>query len=318
MARYTDSDDLKAACAAAAGPLGLLPEVIEKDYWVTQALRALHASHRDEFIFKGGTSLSKAFGLIERFSEDIDVLVLADEGNAKNARYKRLKRMSKSAAAALNCTPINIRSNRQGLHRTDRLDYDDIQPPRAMLGYVRLELGIHGGIEPYDYFPVDTLVGQALAAAGNLDPENFDDLKSFPVPVLHPGRTLIEKLILSNTVAEQAGEDPNIAQHRIGRHYYDIHCLLDHDPVYEVLEDRETFDAVVADAHVISDAHYNGALPRPADGFAAGAAFAPDGPLRDAIEEEYETAMSTFYFGADPHPSFANILARVQAAAKYL
>ncbi len=51
---------------------GLRPGVIEKDYYVTEALRILAAAAGDKIIFKGGTSLSKGWNLIQRFSEDID------------------------------------------------------------------------------------------------------------------------------------------------------------------------------------------------------------------------------------------------------
>ena len=57
-----------------AGRRGLAIGLVEKDYWVTHALWALHAEGFDVW-FKGGTSLSKGFGLIERFSEDLDLKV---------------------------------------------------------------------------------------------------------------------------------------------------------------------------------------------------------------------------------------------------
>src|SRR5438309_3338067 len=54
--------------------IGLLPHSIEKDWWVTMALKAIFLTKwKDNLVFKGGTSLSKAWGLIERFSEDIDL-----------------------------------------------------------------------------------------------------------------------------------------------------------------------------------------------------------------------------------------------------
>ena len=58
--------------------LGLHSQFVEKDYWVTQTLRILYEDYPGHFIFKGGTSLSKGFGLIERFSEDVDVLVVGE------------------------------------------------------------------------------------------------------------------------------------------------------------------------------------------------------------------------------------------------
>ena len=71
-----------------ANTLDIDPGAIEKDYWATEVLRSVTAplSGVDEFVFKGGTSLSKAYGIIERFSEDIDVLVVCQtDGTAVEA-----------------------------------------------------------------------------------------------------------------------------------------------------------------------------------------------------------------------------------------
>jgi predicted nucleotidyltransferase component of viral defense system len=65
------------AIRAAASHYGLLTEWIRKDYWVTRALEAIaqEANLKNRVVFKGGTSLSKGWSLIDRFSEDIDLLV---------------------------------------------------------------------------------------------------------------------------------------------------------------------------------------------------------------------------------------------------
>jgi predicted nucleotidyltransferase component of viral defense system len=52
---------------------GLRPAIIEKDYYVTEALRIVATTGQEKIIFKGGTSLSKGWNLIQRFSEDIDI-----------------------------------------------------------------------------------------------------------------------------------------------------------------------------------------------------------------------------------------------------
>jgi predicted nucleotidyltransferase component of viral defense system len=57
------------------GARGLRPALIEKDYYVTEAIRAIAGIAGDKVIFKGGTSLSKGWNLIERFSEDIDIFL---------------------------------------------------------------------------------------------------------------------------------------------------------------------------------------------------------------------------------------------------
>ena len=69
-------DSQRQAINTVALNTGLPPSSIEKDWWVTQVLKALHSLPYSEYIaFKGGTSLSKCWNLIERFSEDIDIAI---------------------------------------------------------------------------------------------------------------------------------------------------------------------------------------------------------------------------------------------------
>ena len=73
--KLNEHPDFEQAILRAAehfGGRGLRPAVIEKDYYVTEALRIISVTAGDKVIFKGGTSLSKGWNLIQRFSEDID------------------------------------------------------------------------------------------------------------------------------------------------------------------------------------------------------------------------------------------------------
>jgi predicted nucleotidyltransferase component of viral defense system len=70
------------AVVEAAARLGIAERHVEKDYWVTATLRALAERFDGLYLFKGGTSLSKAYHLLERFSEDIDLPLVSDEGSA--------------------------------------------------------------------------------------------------------------------------------------------------------------------------------------------------------------------------------------------
>lgn len=70
--------DLEALVDRTAEALGIDAAFVEKDFWVIEALRtatATAASNEVRAIFKGGTSLSRAFGIIQRFSEDVDLLL---------------------------------------------------------------------------------------------------------------------------------------------------------------------------------------------------------------------------------------------------
>lgn len=79
--------------------LGLPVQAIEKDWWVTIVLKAIFSSkYAEHFVFKGGTSLSKAYHLIDRFSEDIDLAIdrtfLGFEGELSRTQIKKLRKAS--------------------------------------------------------------------------------------------------------------------------------------------------------------------------------------------------------------------------------
>src|ERR1700734_2155440 len=95
MKLHESKQDFIDLIEAAAQHLRLRPVFVEKDYWVTYVLKNLSQSiHRGKVVFKGGTSLSKAYSLIERFSEDIDLAVLSP-GEYSDAKMKALlKRIS--------------------------------------------------------------------------------------------------------------------------------------------------------------------------------------------------------------------------------
>ena len=77
---------------ATADHLGIPAVHVEKDYWITRVLKRLHESDYSEIVvFKGGTSLSKAHRLIQRFSEDVDLALQRDEG-LSDARRRTLIR----------------------------------------------------------------------------------------------------------------------------------------------------------------------------------------------------------------------------------
>ena len=71
------SEEKKEVFQSVSFSMGMRPDIIEKDFWVCFMLNHLfhNCKYKDAFVFKGGTSLSKAYHLIERFSEDIDLIL---------------------------------------------------------------------------------------------------------------------------------------------------------------------------------------------------------------------------------------------------
>ncbi len=118
MKLHLDKKLFRQAVQFTADQMKIPAVYIEKDYWVTFAL---HTIFRDEIgkesVFKGGTALSKCYQMIERFSEDIDLVVLRHEGESNNQLTNKIKKISKVVADVLCIARSgNIRTNTKNGH----------------------------------------------------------------------------------------------------------------------------------------------------------------------------------------------------------
>jgi len=319
--REAERSTFEATVLTAAEQLGVQPLAVEKDYWVCEALRAIVHAYPGEFVFKGGTSLEK-LRIVQRFSEDLDLLVVGDYPSNRAAE-RALRSMIQVAAAATGGDATDVMSGGRpgGLHRRGYLapPFSHSAPPGAIadVGAVLLELGQSGGPNPSSVRVVTSLLGRQLVAAG-FDVGEWDDLVSFEVSILHPARTLIEKLFrVNNFAAVPEGHGDTHGWPRIGRQFYDIWALLGHDEVLDLLADRETTAEIVASCFKVSQA-FTPDLPVPDGGFARSAAFDPDGPLTPRLRVEHDAAMRDLYYGRDLPPTFDDVLARVEQHARSL
>src|SRR5947209_16839290 len=108
-------------------PRGLREAIIEKDYFVTEALRIIEAEAGARVIFKGGTSLSKGWNLIQRFSEDIDIF-LDPTAFTPPLGKKAIDRELKKLRGAIAKHPALIFLDKEsqtigGFGRNDRFEY---------------------------------------------------------------------------------------------------------------------------------------------------------------------------------------------------
>jgi hypothetical protein len=309
--------------SAAAPGANIRADILEKDYWYTQVLRTASASHPTDFVFKGGTSLSKAYRCTQRFSEDIDVLILRRELGG-GARDKLMKKIADRAVEELELTvDPSKHSHGRGEHLTEALRYPQQVARAAILSPdVLLEMGIRGSDEPpHMVLPIEPLITGLLREV-NFEVDEYEDLVPFMVPVLHPGRTLVEKVMMLHTKVTigtwstgGALNDPS----RIGRHYHDIHRLLELPSVLAWLENREEFLAAVADHEVINRDWFNlDVPPRPAGGYAMSDAFRQDFADNDRLGFFYESAMNDLFIGTGTPPPWADVMTTLQGAAELL
>lgn len=322
MALLRDDPDFGTAIDRAARELGEQPAFIEKDYWVTQVLRALTASMHGGFVLKGGTSLSKGYGIIRRFSEDVDILLVPEAGQSASTVERRLRALTEDVASLLGVGWERARLPGRGLeaHRGDWVRY----PTAAGRGLdlpitaeaVLLETRVGRNTEPSEMVNISTLLGKW----SEIDPEEHEDLAPVRVRVLEPRRTLIEKLVaVHHSVSTWDRE--RLSQARFGRHYYDIYHLLDHRPTVAALRgDRDGFATILTDVERICLKEYKGFTPRPDGGYASSLAFNPErgSVLRAWLEESYRISMRLVAPSEVAPPTFEQVLRRVSARAAML
>lgn len=311
--------------AAAAERLNISELAVAKDYWVCEALRAVIA-HAPDLVFKGGTSLEK-MRLVQRFSEDLDLLVTR-QYDTKRATERALKAMCQAAADAIpGAVPIKPDHGSGGSKgkgsRADtfwRTVYIELPLPSdiGMLGIadprrLQLELGQSGGPIPSSERPVTSLLARELEEAG-IAVDGFVDLASFAVPMLHPGRTLIEKLLRMNNFAVRVADDVDGIDgfSRIGRQFYDVWALLGNTEVRKLLADRRQAAEIVESCIEVSQDFPNNRDEKPpVGGFSKSVIFSDDWTHSLMVRSEHEKAMEGLFYGDNP-PTFDDVLERVR------
>jgi len=205
-----------------------IPEVyIEKDYWVSLVLREIFSSNiADQIVFKGGTSLSKCHNLIQRFSEDIDLVILKNKGEPENQLKKRLRNISKIVDKKLPEKHVEGLTNKKGNIRKTAHQYDKIFD--GNLGQVAellvIEVTWLGNFEPYTIQNVGSYICDFL----NLKEQNSlikeYGMEPFDVQTLSVERTFCEKIM--SLVRFSHIDNPITMLPNKVRHIYDLHLML--------------------------------------------------------------------------------------------
>ena len=298
-------------------------EVLEKDLWVVWCLDTLFGQpNAPDYAFKGGTSLSKVYRVIDRFSEDVDVTVSTkdprilggdDHPLDDSISNNRRKALNEQAAVNLNhyltatFAPYVIDHASATLpswHRPEvvaddasiRIVYPSVLPHSSEPPYIErqvlLEFGTRGGTEPSAPHTVTSYLEQVV--------EPTDQL-TFPhahaVMTLSVERTFWEKATL---IHAELARPHRALKERYARHWYDLHRLSTHPTL-----GPQALAAVSALAHVIDmkakqfrsgGVHYEdcgrGALR-----------LAPDGALRTRLRDDYRQMQASGMFLAEP-PTF--------------
>ena len=211
-----------------ADKLHISPVFIEKDYWGTFALYTISNNNigRDT-IFKGGTALSKCYKLIERFSEDIDLVVIRKEGENDNKLKTKLKIICSIVSEYIPEIPVEGLTVKMGMNRKTAHNYDKVFS--GNLGQARdvivLETTWLGYYEPFSIQSINSLIGDILLSNDQKDLAKQYGLLPFDFRVLDPKRTLCEKIMSLVRFSHISDNPIESLKHKI-RHAYDLHKML--------------------------------------------------------------------------------------------
>lgn len=319
-----DNETRAGLFTATAQRIGTTPQNVEKDLWVCWTLDALFNGLPDgpRLLFKGGTSLSKGFGLIRRFSEDIDVTVFRDDlGEAvsvedlqalgTNKREKALDAIRDACAQFINgdllenLTRIAAEASaRTGIPEGKLAivaDADDKDKQTLLVQYPT-------ATEPDPYIPKAVKIESGAKSA--LDPNSVRSIRPYleqdapgldlevqNITIVDAERTFWDKIVILHGLRHWY-ETKGVLRgggNRISRHYYDLHELMQ----------APQGKAAIADAALGTDcvAHARMFFNRPAFDLASAKpptfTLVPEGDMYDALRQDY-AAMAGMIFGDAP------------------
>ena len=246
MNLHTDGELFKQAVIITAQKIQLPEIYIEKDYWVTFALHSIfHSKLKNSVIFKGGTALSKCYGMIDRFSEDIDLVLLRDGSESSNQLKNKLKAVSELISKQVpEVERVGI-TNKKGMIRKTAHNYPKIF--KGEFSQVRndiiIETGWLGSSEPYEAKLIQSYIYDAIVDSDVDGVIGKFGLSPFTVNALSISRTLCEKIM--SLVRFSYGQNPAKDLNNKIRHIYDIHQLLKNNELNEFFNSKEFDDMLM-------------------------------------------------------------------------
>ncbi len=233
-----------------AQEMGLPAIYVEKDYWVTKALKLVfHSLYAEDVVFKGGTALAKCFKFIERFSEDIDLVVLRKEGETNNQMKGKLKAISTAVGLSMPEVKIDNLTRKFGMSRKTAHAYS--KAFSGSYGHVRdcivLETTWLGSPYPYTNQSVQSYIGETLQVHGQEEIAINFELAPFEVRVLEPGKTFCEKIMSLSRFSYETSPFLHLAM-KI-RHTYDLHQMLKNELLNKFFESTDFDVALLQVAH---------------------------------------------------------------------
>lgn len=311
------TNDFRDALLAAAQEARLDERFVEKDYYMTEVLRIIVDTQPSRAIFKGGTSLSKGWQLIDRFSEDIDLFIDPEIEPALSKRGvdRELRKLRDAVAGHPAFAYIEDEGRTiGGLGREDYFNYNSLfDEMPGLRSVILLEPGIQSGRQPTEDVQISSIVGDFLRRHG--DGDLADDLEPFQMTLLHFRRTFVEKLFTVHGKVERLKAEA-YPLGRDARHYADLHALAAQPEVDQMLRCEE-YGEIKLDYDERSQRFFSRSY-RPPKGlsFRDSEALLLPQPLRAQIEPDYDAECQRLFPGA--YPSLDDVVEKLESVRELL
>ncbi len=317
-----DSAEQNELILRVSSQLKIAPILVEKDFWVSWLLNKIFQQDISKDItFKGGTSLSKCFGIISRFSEDLDLTINRDIFNeGKDDQELSRKALEKAIASRDRLASAYVTSIfKPTLEKTIQTDLgskswqiisDESEPKNLRFVYpsvlkafdntyvkqsVLMEFGVRGDIAPFEIKTVTSFIDKIMG--------DILEAESSPIRTLSPHRTFWEKITLLHAENNRPQEKPS--GDRISRHYYDVHQLITKGVADLALHDLTLLQDVIEH----KKKYFRAGWARYEEAVPGSLKIYPQDALRKVLIEDYQE-MEQMIFGLIP--SFNEILETIK------
>lgn len=263
---------------AIGNEIGIPASAVEKDWWVVQTLALIQALEAaPHIVFKGGTSLSKAWKIIKRFSEDIDLALdkhfLGIEECTTVKQVKKLRSASRKYIYSSFIPELQDKFHNAGFSNVKVELFEEegknLEPVQILVKYktctppssytnpeVKIEIGSRSLLEPFTHRKFSSLVGE------HYSDKPFADA-AITVPCVNPERTFLEKLFLLHEEFQKP--EAEIRVDRLSRHLYDIEMLMRTEFANIALQNKELYNEIIEHRRTytkISNIDYNKHQPK--------------------------------------------------------
>ena len=298
----------------ASPKIGLPPQAIEKDVWVSTILQLVFTMpFADKLIFKGGTSLSKVWGVINRFSEDIDLAVDRSlynlDGDLTKKEIKKLRKASSIFVREQFAAELQTKIEEYGLAELCTIDVEPDcegdrtypEPRKIFIRYksaladvadylkpvVMLEIGSRSLFEPNEKCHIQSMLEKQF-------PSIQTSLVDAQVTTSIPGKTFLEKVFLIHELFSVEGH--GVRAERKSRHLYDLYRMMNMDFAVKATSDDLLWESIRHHREIFTSVR--------------GMNYAPDVRKRmllvprpdiiDVWKSDYEAMMETMIYGDKP------------------